>query len=383
MRVYADHAATTKLHKGVLEAMIPVFQEDYGNPSSVHRLGQEAAGILSMAREQIANSLGCTPRELTFTGGGTEADLQAILSGTRAGAAQGRRHVITTAFEHHAVLKPMQKLMREGFDVTFLPVPEDGILQPLELEKAIRPDTCFVSVMMANNEIGTIQPIREMAEICRNRQILFHTDAVQAVGHIPVDLRKLGVDYLSASAHKFGGPKGIGFLYTRQGAFLSSVMEGGEQERGKRAGTENVAGTVGMAKALEIATANMQESMDYVSGLRDRLISGIKEQIPNAFINGDLERRLPGNVNVTIEGIEADTMLILLDSKGICASAGAACSAGATEPSHVLTALGLSPKAVAASLRFSLGEDNTEEEVDYLLEVLRTQTEKLRNGRKI
>lgn len=379
MRVYADHAATTKLHKGVLEAMIPVFQEDYGNPSSVHRLGQEAAGILSMAREQIANSLGCTPRELTFTGGGTEADLQAILSGTRAGAAQGRRHVITTAFEHHAVLKPMQKLMREGFDVTFLPVPEDGILQPLELEKAIRPDTCFVSVMMANNEIGTIQPIREMAEICRNRQILFHTDAVQAVGHIPVDLRKLGVDYLSASAHKFGGPKGIGFLYTRQGVFLSSVMEGGEQERGKRAGTENVPGAVGMAKALEISTEHLAEEQKKVTELRNRLAEGLL-QIPGTRINGTMaeEMRVPGNVNVTISGVDAATALILLDSKGICASAGAACMAGATEPSHVLAAIGLSPEDVASSLRFSLGADNTEEEVDYIIEVVREQTLKLR-----
>ena len=379
MRVYADHAATTKLHKGVLEAMIPVFQEDYGNPSSVHRLGQEAAGILSMAREQIANSLGCTPRELTFTGGGTEADLQAILSGTRAGAAQGRRHVITTAFEHHAVLKPMQKLMREGFDVTFLPVPEDGILQPLELEKAIRPDTCFVSVMMANNEIGTIQPIREMAEICRNRQILFHTDAVQAVGHIPVDLRKLGVDYLSASAHKFGGPKGIGFLYTRQGAFLSSVMEGGEQERGKRAGTENVPGAVGMAKALEISTEYLAEEQKKVTELRNRLAEGLL-QIPGTRINGTMAEgmRVPGNVNVTISGVDAATALILLDSKGICASAGAACMAGATEPSHVLAAIGLSPEDVASSLRFSLGADNTEEEVDYIIDVVREQTLKLR-----
>ena len=379
MRVYADHAATTKLHKGVLEAMIPVFQEDYGNPSSVHRLGQEAAGILSMAREQIANSLGCTPRELTFTGGGTEADLQAILSGTRAGAAQGRRHVITTAFEHHAVLKPMQKLMREGFDVTFLPVPEDGILQPLELEKAIRPDTCFVSVMMANNEIGTIQPIREMAEICRNRQILFHTDAVQAVGHIPVDLRKLGVDYLSASAHKFGGPKGIGFLYTRQGAFLSSVMEGGEQERGKRAGTENVPGAVGMAKALEISTEHLAEEQKKVTELRNRLAEGLL-QIPGTRINGTMAEgmRVPGNVNVTISGVDAATALILLDSKGICASAGAACMAGATEPSHVLAAIGLSPEDVSSSLRFSLGADNTEEEVDYIIDVVREQTARLR-----
>ncbi len=379
MRVYADHAATTKLHKGVLEAMIPVFQEDYGNPSSVHRLGQEAAGILSMAREQIANSLGCTPRELTFTGGGTEADLQAILSGTRAGAAQGRRHVITTAFEHHAVLKPMQKLMREGFDVTFLPVPEDGILQPLELEKAIRPDTCFVSVMLANNEIGTIQPIREIAEICRSRQILFHTDAVQAVGHIPVDLKELGVDYLSASAHKFGGPKGIGFLYTRQGAFLSSVMEGGEQERGKRAGTENVAGAVGMAKALEISKSHLAEEQKKVTELRNRLAEGLL-QIPGTRINGTMAEgmRVPGNVNVTISGVDAATALILLDSKGICASAGAACMAGATEPSHVLAAIGLSPEDVSSSLRFSLGADNTEEEVDYIIDVVREQTARLR-----
>ncbi len=379
MRVYADHAATTKLHKGVLEAMIPVFQEDYGNPSSVHRLGQEAAGILSMAREQIANSLGCTPRELTFTGGGTEADLQAILSGTRAGAAQGRRHVITTAFEHHAVLKPMQKLMREGFDVTFLPVPEDGILQPLELEKAIRPDTCFVSVMLANNEIGTIQPIREIAEICRSRQILFHTDAVQAVGHIPVDLKELGVDYLSASAHKFGGPKGIGFLYTRQGAFLSSVMEGGEQERGKRAGTENVAGAVGMAKALEISKSHLAEEQKKVTELRNRLAEGLL-QIPGTRINGSMAEgmRVPGNVNVTISGVDAATALILLDSKGICASAGAACMAGATEPSHVLAAIGLSPEDVSSSLRFSLGADNTEEEVDYIIDVVREQTARLR-----
>ncbi len=379
MRVYADHAATTKLHKGVLEAMIPVLEEDYGNPSSVHRLGQEAAGILSMAREQIAISLGCTPRELTFTGGGTEADLQAILSGTRAGVAQGRRHVITTAFEHHAVLKPMQRLTREGFEVTFLPIPPDGVLQPLQLEMAIRPDTCLVSVMMANNEIGTLQPIREMAEICHSRQILLHTDAVQAVGHIPISLKETGADYLSASAHKFGGPKGIGFLYTRQGAFLSPVLEGGEQERGKRAGTENVAGAVGMAKALEISTEHLAEGQKYVSGLRDRLAKGLL-QIPGTRINGSMAegRRVPGNVNVTISGVEAATMLILLDSKGICASAGAACMAGATEPSHVLTALGLSPKEVSSSLRFSLGEDNTEEEVDYIIRVVREQTEKLR-----
>jgi cysteine desulfurase len=287
--------------------------------------------------------------------------------------------VITTAFEHHAVLKPMQKLMREGFDVTFLPVPEDGILQPLELEKAIRPDTCFVSVMLANNEIGTIQPIREIAEICRSRQILFHTDAVQAVGHIPVDLKELGVDYLSASAHKFGGPKGIGFLYTRQGAFLSSVMEGGEQERGKRAGTENVAGAVGMAKALEISKSHLAEEQKKVTELRNRLAEGLL-QIPGTRINGSMAEgmRVPGNVNVTISGVDAATALILLDSKGICASAGAACMAGATEPSHVLAAIGLSPEDVSSSLRFSLGADNTEEEVDYIIDVVREQTARLR-----
>ena len=377
MKIYADNAATTKMSRAAIDAMLASMENEYGNPSSLYALGQRAKEALERAREEIAAVIGAEPREITFTSGGSEADNQALRSAAALGAAKGRRHIVSTAFEHHAVLHTLKKLESEGFEVTLLDVHEDGLVRPAELEAALREDTCLVSVMFANNEIGTVQPIRELGAICRSHGVLFHTDAVQAVGHLPIDVRADNIDLLSASAHKFHGPKGVGFLYARKGVRLTSLIEGGAQERGKRAGTENVPAVVGMAAALREAAANMDKNAAHVSALRDRLIEGLKT-IPHAALNGDAERRLPGNVNFCFEGIEGESLLLLLDDRGICASSGSACTSGSLDPSHVLLAIGRVHDVAHGSLRLTLGEDATAEEVDYLIRNVREVVEYLR-----
>ena len=366
MFIYADNAATTKMSRAAVEAMTPYLYECYGNPSSLYALGQRAKDAVEAAREKIARLIGAEAREITFTSGGSEADNQAILSAAAVGAKAGKRHIVSDAIEHHAVLHTLKKLEREGFEVTLLPVTPAGIVEPSAVEGAIREDTCLVTVMAANNEIGTIQPIEEIGEICRRRGVLFHTDAVQAVGHIPLDVRTIGCDLLSASAHKFHGPKGVGFLYARRGAKLVSLIEGGAQERNKRAGTENVAGIVAMAAALEEAVAGMKATTERLIPLRDRLIAGLA-RIPHAALNGDPARRLPSNVNFCFEGIEGESLLLLLDDRGIAASSGSACTSGSLDPSHVLLAIGRPHGVAHGSLRLSLGEDVTEEQVDYMI----------------
>ena len=325
MFIYADNAATTKMSRAAIEAMLTCMEEQYGNSSSLYMLGQRAKEIIEQAREEIAAVIGAQPGEILFTSGGSEADNQAIRSAARIGEKAGKKHIISTAFEHHAVLHTLKKLEEEGFEVTLLDVHEDGLVRPQELEAAIRDDTCLVTVMFANNEIGTIQPIREIGGICRKRGVLFHTDAVQAVGHVPIDVVKDNIDMLSASAHKFHGPKGIGFLYARKGVRLTNLIEGGAQERGFRAGTENVAAIAGMAAALKEAAADMPAEAERMRGLRDRLIAELKE-IPHSALNGDAVSRLPGNVNFCFEGIEGESLLLLLDDRGICASSGSACT---------------------------------------------------------
>ncbi len=366
MFIYADNAATTKMSRAAVEAMTPYLCECYGNPSSLYALGQRAKDAVEAAREKIARLIGAEAREITFTSGGSEADNQAILSAAAVGAKAGKRHIVSDAIEHHAVLHTLKKLEREGFEVTLLPVTPAGIVEPSAVEGAIREDTCLVTVMAANNEIGTIQPIEEIGEICRRRGVPFHTDAVQAVGHIPLDVRTIGCDLLSASAHKFHGPKGVGFLYARRGAKLVSLIEGGAQERNKRAGTENVAGIVAMAAALEEAVGAIPENAARLVPLRDRLIAGLA-RIPHAALNGDPARRLPSNVNFCFEGIEGESLLLLLDDRGIAASSGSACTSGSLDPSHVLLAIGRPHGVAHGSLRLSLGEDVTEEQVDYMI----------------
>ncbi len=364
--IYADNAATTKLSEAALCTMTDLLREVWGNPSSLYTHGQEAKEVLEKAREEIAAVIGASPREITFTSGGSEADNQAIRSAAERGRIKGKKHIISTAFEHHAVLHTLEKLRKEGYEITLLDVHENGLVTPEEVGAAIREDTCLVTIMTANNEIGTIQPIREIGAVCRARGVLFHTDAVQAVGHIPLNVADDNIDLLSASAHKFHGPKGVGFLYARKGILLSNLIEGGAQERGKRAGTENVPGIGAMATALKEANANMAQNAAYLTKLRDRLIAGLKE-IPHSALNGDEKRRLPGNVNFCFEGIEGESLLLLLDDKGIQASSGSACTSGSLDPSHVLLAIGRVHDVAHGSLRLSLGEDLSEEDIDYII----------------
>ena len=376
--IYADNAATTRLSATALAAMLPYLTEQYGNPSSLYTLGQTAATALAQARETVARCLHCRPEEIVFTSGGSEADNQAILSAARWGKRQGKTHIISTAFEHHAVLHTLQKLEKEGFTVTLLDVHADGRITPQQVEAAITQDTCLVTVMYANNEIGTIQPIGEIGAICRARKVPFHTDAVQVAGHLAIDVGAEQIDMLSLSAHKFHGPKGVGALYVRKGVPLLPLIEGGAQERRKRAGTENVAGIVGLAAALQTACDHLEANAAKVTALRDRLIDGLAA-IPHAALNGDRDHRLPGNVNVCFEGIEGESLLLLLDDRGICASSGSACTSGSLDPSHVLLAIGRPHEVAHGSLRLSLCEENTEAEVDTMLREIPKVVEYLRN----
>lgn len=376
--IYADNAATTRLSATALAAMLPYLTEQYGNPSSLYTLGQTAATALAQARETVARCLHCRPEEIVFTSGGSEADNQAILSAARWGKRQGKTHIISTAFEHHAVLHTLQKLEKEGFTVTLLDVHADGRITPQQVEAAITQDTCLVTVMYANNEIGTIQPIGEIGAICRAQKVPFHTDAVQAAGHLAIDVGAEQIDMLSLSAHKFHGPKGVGALYVRKGVPLLPLIEGGAQERRKRAGTENVAGIVGLAAALQTACDHLEANAAKVAALRDKLIDGLAA-IPHAALNGDRDHRLPGNVNVCFEGIEGESLLLLLDDRGICASSGSACTSGSLDPSHVLLAIGRPHEVAHGSLRLSLCEENTEAEVDTMLREIPKVVEYLRN----
>ena len=377
MMIYADNAATTPLCQAALDTMNRLLKECYGNPSSLYGLGQSAKEELEKAREEIAALVGAKPREIYFTSGGSEADNQAILSAAVLGKRKEKRHIISTAFEHHAVLHILKKLEKEGFEVTLLDVHEDGLVRPAEVAAAIREDTCLVSIMYANNEIGTIQPIREIGAICREKGVLFHTDAVQAVGHIPVNVAEDYIDLLSASAHKFHGPKGVGFLYARKGVALTNLIEGGAQEMGRRAGTENVPGIGAMAAALKEAVREMEPRAAHLTALRDRLIAGLSE-IPHSALNGDALRRLPGNVNFCFEGIEGESLLLLLDDKGIQASSGSACTSGSLDPSHVLLAIGRVHDVAHGSLRLSLGEEMTEADINYMIQAVKEVVEYLR-----
>ena len=368
--IYMDNAATTSTSRAALDAMIPVLEREYGNPSSLHQLGQQAADLLADARKRVAACIGAQPDEIYFTSGGTESDNWAITQLAQTGAAKGKKHIISTAFEHHAVLHTLKRLEKEGFEVTLLDVHQDGIVRVDELKAAIRPDTCLVTVMYANNEIGTIQPIAEIGAVCREQGIPFHTDAVQAVGHLPISVAKENIDLMSMSAHKFHGPKGIGALYCRRGIRLTNFIEGGAQERNRRGGTENLPAICGMAAALEDACTGMEERSKTVSAMRDRIIDQIVQNIPYVRVNGDREKRLPGNVNICFEGIEGESLLLRLDLEGICASSGSACTSGSLDPSHVLLAIGLPKEIAHGSLRLTLDEENTEEDVQHLLEVL-------------
>ncbi len=367
--IYADNAATTQMSRAAIDAMLPYLETIYGNPSSLHSVGQQAAGALLSARDRIATCLNASPREICFTSGGSEADNQAILSAARLGERKGKKHIISTAFEHHAVLHTLQKLEKEGFEIELLPVGPIGTVTAQQVKNAIREDTCLVSVMYANNEIGSILPVGEIGAVCREAGVLFHTDAVQAAGHLPIDVKAQNIDLLSLSAHKFHGPKGAGVLYARQGILLTSLIEGGAQERGKRAGTENLPAIMGMAVALEDACAHLGENAKKVSALRDRLIDGLS-RIPHSALNGDPVNRLPGNVSFCFEGVEGESLLLLLDAKGICASSGSACTSGSLDPSHVLLAIGRPHDVAHGSLRLSLCEWNTDEEVDRILKTV-------------
>ena len=369
MQIYADNAATTKMSRTAIDAMLPYMETYYGNPSSLHTVGQQAAEALMTARQTVAACLGCQPREITFTSGGSEADNQALVSATRIGERKGKKHIISTAFEHHAILHTLKKLEKEGFDVQLLDVGPTGTVTAQQVADAIREDTCLVTIMYANNEIGSVLPIPEIGAVCREKGVLFHTDAVQAAGHLHIDVKAQNIDMLSLSAHKFHGPKGVGVLYARQGIPLTNIIEGGAQERGKRAGTENIPGIVSMAAALQEACAHIDENAAKVSALRDKLMAGLS-QIPHSALNGDPVHRLPGNVNFCFEGIEGESLLLLLDAKGICASSGSACTSGSLDPSHVLLAIGRPHEVAHGSLRLSLCEWNTQEEVDYMLQVI-------------
>ena len=378
MRIYADHAATTAMSQTAIDVMTRCMREDYGNPSSLYQLGQQAKETLERAREEIAQSIGAKPSEIYFTSGGSEADNQAIRSAALAGRKKGKTHIVSTAFEHHAVLHTLRRLEEEGFEVTLLDVHENGIVRPEEVESALRPETCLVSVMYANNEIGTIQPIREIGEICRKHGVVFHTDAVQAVGHLPIDVEKDHLDMLSASAHKFQGPKGVGFLYVRKGVPLIPLIDGGAQERNRRAGTENVPAVAAMAAALRENLADQEAEAARLTELRDLLIAGLRE-IPHSALNGDPEKRLPGNVSFCFEGIEGESLLLLLDDKGICASSGSACTSGSLDPSHVLLAIGRVHDVAHGSLRLTLGRENTREDVEQIIPAVKEVVSYLRS----
>ena len=378
MYVYADNAATTAMSQVAIDAMMPYLNKIYGNPSSLHSIGQEAKEALDAARETVASCLGCEPREIYFTSGGSEADNQAIISAARNGAKKGKKHIISTAFEHHAVLHTLQKLEKEGFEVTYLDVSNGHNITARQVADAIREDTCLVTVMYANNEIGSVLPIPEIGAVCKEKKVPFHTDAVQAVGHIHINVKEQNIDMLSLSGHKFHGPKGVGALYVRRGIPLTNVIEGGAQERGKRAGTENIAGICSMAAAMKDACDHIDENMPRVAALRDKLIEGLS-RIPHSALNGDAVNRLPGNVNFCFEGIEGESLLLLLDMKGVCASSGSACTSGSLDPSHVLLAIGRVHDVAHGSLRLSLCEYNTEEEVDHILTVVPEVVQYLRN----
>lgn len=378
MQIYFDNAATTKMSKTAIEAMLPYMDTVYGNPSSLHSAGQVAAEALTDARQRIAACIGASPKEITFTSGGSESDNQAILSAARLGERSGKKHIISTPFEHHAVLHTLKKLEKEGFEITLLDVHENGIVLPQQVAEAIRDDTCLVTVMYANNEIGTIQPIKEIGAVCREKGILFHTDAVQAAGHLHIDVQEQNIDLLSLSAHKFHGPKGIGVLYARKGITLTNVIEGGAQERSKRAGTENIPAIMGMAAALEESCAHIDANAEKITALRDKLIDGLS-RIPHSMLNGDAKQRLPGNVNFCFEGIEGESLLLLLDDKGICASSGSACTSGSLDPSHVLLAIGRVHDIAHGSLRLSLSEETTSEEIEYTIKAVAEVVEYLRS----
>ena len=378
MKIYADNAATTKMSERAINAMLPYMREVYGNPSSLYEIGQKAREALEDARKRAAAVLNCEAKEIYFTSGGSEADNQAIISAARLGAKKGKKHIISTAFEHHAVLHTLKKLEKEGFEIELLDVHKNGVVSAEQVENAIREDTALVTIMYANNEIGTVQPIREIGEVCRKKQVLFHTDAVQAIGHVKVDVAKDNIDMLSLSAHKFHGPKGVGILYAKKGILLTNIIEGGAQERGKRAGTENLAGIEGMVTALEDATKDIDGYANKLIPLRDRLIAGL-EEIPYSELNGDRKNRVPGTVNFCFEGIEGESLLLLLDDKGISASSGSACTSGSLEPSHVLLAIGRPHEVAHGSLRLSISEEIKEEEIDYIINSVKEVVEYLRN----
>ena len=378
MKIYADNAATTKMSQAAIDTMLDCMNNVYGNPSSLYTLGQKAKERLEETREEIAKIINAEPREIIFTSGGSEADNQAIISAANIGKKKGKTHIISTAFEHHAVLHTLKKLEKQGFEITLLPVHENGVVDVKELEAAIKDDTILVTVMTVNNEIGTIQPIAEIGAVCRAKGVIFHTDAVQAVGHLPIDVKAQQIDMLSASAHKFHGPKGVGFLYAKKGVVLSNIIEGGAQERGKRAGTENVAGIAAMATALKESVANMEGDKERLTKVRDYLIRGLSE-IPHSALNGDPKQRIYSNVNFCFEGIEGESLLILLDRKGISASSGSACTSGSLDPSHVLLAIGRIHDVAHGSLRLSLEENATTEEADYIIEVVKEVVAHLRS----
>lgn len=375
--IYADNAATTKMSKTAISTMVSLMEDTYGNPSSLYEFGQKAKEVLEKAREDIAGSIGATAREIIFTSGGSEADNQAIISAAKAGEKKGKKHIVSTAFEHHAVLHTLKKLEAEGFEITLLDVHSNGIVSAEEVENAIREDTALVTVMYVNNEIGTIQPIREIGAVCRKHGVLFHTDAVQAVGHISVNVVEDNIDLLSASGHKFHGPKGTGFLYARQGIRLLPLIEGGAQERGRRAGTENVPAIAAMAAALKEAVSNLDSYKAKLTPVRDKIIAGLRE-IPHSDLNGDEERRVPGNISFCFEGIEGESLLLLLDDKGIAASSGSACTSGSLDPSHVLLAIGRVHDVAHGSLRLSIGEDISDEEADFIVNAVKEVVEYLR-----
>lgn len=378
MNIYLDNAATTKMSRTAINAMLPYMDTVYGNPSSLHSAGQTAAEALTRARQQISRCIGAEPEEIIFTSGGSEADNQAIISAAQMGRKKGKSHIVSTAFEHHAVLHTLKKMEKEGFEITLLDVHENGVVLPDQVEAAIRDDTCLVTVMYANNEIGTIQPIEEIGRICRARNVLFHTDAVQAAGQLEINVKEQNIDMLSLAAHKFHGPKGIGILYTKKGAALTPLIQGGAQERGRRAGTENIPGIMGMAAALEEACAHMEDNSRRLRVLRDQLIAGLS-QIPHSILNGDVEKRLPNNVNFCFEGIEGESLLLLLDDKGICASSGSACTSGSLDPSHVLLAIGRVHDVAHGSLRLTLSAENTEEQITYTIKAVKEAVEYLRS----